>query len=716
MTLPPHPYTHPREPRPAAYEVPFPPDYLERVYAGVLGKMIGVYLGRPFEMWSHERILEELGEIHGYVHERLGLPLVVADDDLSGTFTFLRSLEDHGFSPDLTPEQIGHTWLNYLIEGRTILWWGGLGMSTEHTAYLRLKAGIPAPQSGSAALNGSRVAEQIGAQIFIDGWAMISPGNPAQAADFARRAGSVSHDGEAVYAAQLIAALEAQAFVESDLNRLLECALEFIPADSQVARLIANIRDLHRKTPDWRDARAIVAGRYGQAQFGGNCHVMPNIALIVLALLYGEGDFDRSMTIINTSGFDTDCNAGNLGCLLGIRGGLAALEGQTDWRGPVKDRLYLSTADSGRTISDAVQESVRVVDAARQMRGLEPLELGGGARFHFELPGSVQGFLAEDGSPLILENTLGHSAQGQRSLRLEYGAGTARAFTATFSPLEALRMDGKTPYDILASPTLYPGQKVTATLEADALNPQGVRVRLYLRHFDSQDALSRIYGPELTLKPGNVETLAWTVPDLGGQPCAEIGLELDSGAPGQVYLDTLGWSGTPTLKLARPQGGGTLWRRAWVNGVDDLESVDRWPDAYTLIQNAGTGLMIQGAREWRDYRARATVSPHLCISGGLAVRVQGMRRYYALLLREGGKLELVKALEGHKILAEMNFEWNFDAEYTLELEVHGTHLRAYVDGVLLLEAEDRDRPLEGGAVALLVEEGMLTCNAVEVIP
>ena len=37
MTLPPHPHTHPREPRPAAYEVPFPPDYLERVYAGVLG-------------------------------------------------------------------------------------------------------------------------------------------------------------------------------------------------------------------------------------------------------------------------------------------------------------------------------------------------------------------------------------------------------------------------------------------------------------------------------------------------------------------------------------------------------------------------------------------------------------------------------------------------------------------------------------------------------
>lgn len=72
----------------------YPNDYLERVYAGVLGKIIGVYLGRPFEGWSHKRIVEELGEVDDYVHERFNVPLVVADDDISGTFTFLRALED----------------------------------------------------------------------------------------------------------------------------------------------------------------------------------------------------------------------------------------------------------------------------------------------------------------------------------------------------------------------------------------------------------------------------------------------------------------------------------------------------------------------------------------------------------------------------------------------------------------------------------------------
>src|SRR5690606_40686933 len=128
-----------------------PADYEERVYAGVLGKIIGVYLGRPFEGWSYARIMRELGEVTYYVHERFGVPLIVTDDDISGTFTFLRALPDYANRRDLTPAQIGQTWLNYIIEQRTILGWGGMGNSTEHTAFLRLKNGIPAPQSGPIA-------------------------------------------------------------------------------------------------------------------------------------------------------------------------------------------------------------------------------------------------------------------------------------------------------------------------------------------------------------------------------------------------------------------------------------------------------------------------------------------------------------------------------------------------------------------------------------
>ena len=214
--------------------VTLPEDYNERVYAGVLGKVIGVYLGRPFEGWSYEMIQDRLGDIEYYVHDKLGVPLIVTDDDISGTFTFVRALQDNQFDADISAEKIGQSWLNYLIENKTILWWGGLGNSTEHTAFLRLKQGVKAPLSGSKELNGQVVSEQIGAQIFIDGWAMVSPGDADQAARLATEAARVSHDGEAVYGAVVLAVMEAMAFVESDTDALLDKALGYIPADSVI--------------------------------------------------------------------------------------------------------------------------------------------------------------------------------------------------------------------------------------------------------------------------------------------------------------------------------------------------------------------------------------------------------------------------------------------------------------------------------------------------
>ena len=304
-----------------------PQDYAERVYAGVLGKIIGVYLGRPFEGWEFARIEREFGEITDYVHERLGVPLIVTDDDISGTFTFIRALEDYAGGADLSAADIGRTWLNYLIEERTVLWWGGLGNSTEHTAYLRLKNGIEAPRSGSIALNTKVVAEQIGAQIFIDGWAMVAPGDPELAAALAAKAGSVSHDGEAVYGAQVLAAMEAAAFTESNIDTLLDTGVRFIPADSVIARLIGDLREWHAADgDDWRKSFGRIQGSYGYDKYGGNCHMVPNHAIIILALLAGGGDFAHSLMIANTCGWDTDCNSGNVGCLLGIRGGLQAID------------------------------------------------------------------------------------------------------------------------------------------------------------------------------------------------------------------------------------------------------------------------------------------------------------------------------------------------------------------------------------------------------
>lgn len=696
-----------------------PNDYLERVYAGVLGKIIGVYLGRPFEGWSYDRIMAELGEIGYYVHKQRKAPLIVTDDDISGTFTFLRALPDYGNDCGVTPAQIGQTWLNYIIERRTILWWGGLGNSTEHTAFLRLKDGVPAPESGSIARNGKVVAEQIGSQIFIDGWAMVAPGDPALAADLARRAASVSHDGEAIYGAQVIAAMEAQAFVEPDLHKLIDCAVGFIPKDSIIYRLIADLREWRDEIADWRQARELLQANYGYDKYGGNCHMVPNHGVIMLGLLYGDDDFQKSLLITNTAGWDTDCNSGNVGCLLGIKNGLAAIDSGPDWRGPVADRMYLPTADGGRAITDAAGEAIRVVNIGRALAGEAAIAPKGGARFHFELPGSVQGFMPEDSveaqGTLTLENVLGHSAAGARSLALRYRhlapGRFARAATATFIPPEAIAMPG---YMLLASPALYPGQKIEARVEADAGNAQPVACALYLRRYGAGDELMRVAGPSVELAPGADHVFAWTAPDLGGQPIAEVGIELSSRkrADGVVYLDSLTWGGAPRVTFHRPAEKSDLWRRAWVDGTDHY---DRWwPEAYRVVVNSGTGMLLTGAREWADYAVSSALTPHLCERFGVAARVQGMRRYYALLLCRDGQARLVRALDGERVLAEVDFAWEFGRAYAFELKVEGERIVGSIDGRVV--ADVRDPALSGGGIALVCTEGRVGTDSATVTP
>ena len=95
-------------------------NYEEQVYAGVLGKVIGVYMGRPFEGWKKDDLVANWGLVDRYVADDRGLPLVAPDDDITGTFTFIRALEDSGRYADTPEDFYGQTWLNYLIEGKTI--------------------------------------------------------------------------------------------------------------------------------------------------------------------------------------------------------------------------------------------------------------------------------------------------------------------------------------------------------------------------------------------------------------------------------------------------------------------------------------------------------------------------------------------------------------------------------------------------------------------
>ena len=695
-------------------------DYPERVYAGVLGKLIGVYMGRPFENWTYQRIMRELGPIDYYVHDRMNVPLVVTDDDVAGTFTFIRALEDHGARADLSAADIGNTWLNYIVEQRAILWWGGNGNSTEHTAWLNLRRGVAAPDSGSIATNGATVAEQIGAQIFIDGWAMVAPGNPQLAARLAGQAARVSHDGAAVHAAQLWAAMEAEAFATPDLERLLAVGLAEIPASCLIARLVADVRAWRARYPDWRDTRQKIEDEYGYDKYQGNCHVVPNHALMIMALLYAPDDFRRAQMIVNTSGWDTDCNAGNVGCLMGIRLGLAGIDAGSDLRGPVADRMLISSADGGHAINDAVRIAYRLADLGRQLRGAAPLAPPKeGAPFHFSLPGSVQGFTALSGhgtATTWLENA---TFQDGRALAIRYrglGPGqTAGALTPTFTPPEVVDMRT---YELMATPLLYPGQVVTARLVADTANRGAVTAALRLKVYGLNDALEDRDSPAVTLPPGAETVLRWTIPDLDGQPIQQAGIVLASTGPradGSVVLDWFRWDGTPDLRLRRPAEAGDFWRRAWVNAVSLFSKHFR--ASFRISQDRGEGMIIHGTRQWRDYRVAADLTVHLAAHAGIGVRVQGLRRYYAVLLRKAGRLSIVKVYDGTTtVLAETAFAWTAETAYTAEVEAEGRHIRCRIGATTLAAEDDAERWLADGGIALVIDSGALSANEVHVGP
>jgi ADP-ribosylglycohydrolase len=688
--------------------------YEERVYAGVLGKIIGVYLGRPFEGWHNDKIEKELGEVDYYVHDRLNAPLIVTDDDISGTFTFVRALAENGNDRNLTAAQIGDWWLNSIVEERTILWWGGIAQSTEHTAFLRLKAGYKAPESGSIALNSKVVAEQIGAQIFIDGWGMVAPGDPELAAHFARLAASVSHDGEAIYGAQVIAAMEALAFVEPDMNKLLDTALTFIPKDCTITRLIGDIREWAAANgDDWRATFRKIQGAYGYDKFVGNCHMVPNHAVIMLGLLHGNDDFQRAQMITNTAGWDTDCNAANVGCLMGIKNGLAGIDAGPDWRGPVADRLYIAAADGGRCISDAVREAYELVNSARALAGIGPAAPKDGARFHFSLPGSVQGFTADRSAAGGGAASIGN-VDGRLNILLDrITAGrAARVGTPTFVPPDALTMGG---YGVLASPTLYSGQTVTVRLAGDADLTGPLTAALFVRYYESKDKPALLRAEPQAIGPNTEASLTWTVPDTEGKPIFEVGIELASGSPvsGCVSLDTLTWTGAPNTTLDRPKSKEDVRQRAWVDGVSQFNT--EWVTegmAFRVVQNNGAGVVSQGESSWTGYRAECEAIPRLGRTG-LAACVQGQRRYVAVVFDADYRVRLIEQRDTEcRVLAESDMVWEPMVKYSASISVTDDGISARVGNAEMTGKATSAR----GAVGMVADTGHAEFSAIRITP
>ena len=725
----------------------------EKVYAGVLGKIIGVYLGRPFEGWYYDRIMEELGPINYYVNDKLDFPIHVTDDDLTGTFRFINALKHFNFDKNISPKQIGQTWLNYCLENQTVLAWAGKGILTEESAYMNLKQGIHAPESGSIAKNGKVIAEQIGAQIFIDGWGMVSPGDPEQAVDLAKRAGSVSHDGESVYGAQVVAAMEAYAFIEKDIKKIIEDSKKFVPNDSTIYKLISDIQDWSSGNLDWEQARSKIEDKYGYSKFPGNCHIVPNHALIILSLLFGDDDFQKSLMIVNTAGWDTDCNSGNVGCILGIKNGLEGIKQGPDYITPVNDIIYLPTAYGSETMTDALLESQNIINITRKMNGLESKVIKNNARYNFEMETSTQGWMVDksnnNNQNTFLKNCEHISAIGKRALEINFNNLTkginSELYVNTFFPEEFTRLNEQQEmmlmvYSFVGCPTVYSGQKIKT--EIISKTKKNIKIKLFIKYYGEGDKLFKLDSEEFLFSENETKKIEWTIPDTLSNPITQLGYSIasDEQVSGKILINYIDISGIPKMTFKKPEhikndkvnttshniksltNGvyipddekyyGQLWKLAWVNDVDKWYSYGK--NSFGLIKNASRGHVFTGSSDWKNYSVTSKIMFRLASSGGLVIRSQGLQRYYSLEIKSTNKLQINKMEYGLKILKEVDFSFEPFEEYFMRFEADNNFLKGFINNELLIEVEDKSNQFENGMIGCIVENGTIISDEISI--
>jgi ADP-ribosylglycohydrolase len=285
-------------PSPSRPAWPDEASYYDKTLGAWLGKNIGGSLGGILEGWPRERILRKHGVIRDYVLK----PPPTLNDDISFEIVMLHALEEHG--PALSSAQLGIEWVAHLPIDYCY--------TAEKVALGNMLRGIMPPESGTV---DNPFSEWVGAQMKGELCGLIAPGRPDIAARYAYLDGVIAHEREGVYGEIFVAAATSLAFVSQDLAWIVKTALEYVPPESQYAAIIRQAAAWSQESPSWQEACARVEQTYGRTHHW--VHVLPNAALVVIALLSGKGDFQETISIATTCGMDVDCNGGVAGAIVG---------------------------------------------------------------------------------------------------------------------------------------------------------------------------------------------------------------------------------------------------------------------------------------------------------------------------------------------------------------------------------------------------------------
>lgn len=290
-------------------------DYEDKVLGGWLGKNIGGAHGGPVEGWSREKILKEHGEIWDYVQKPSTL-----NDDTAYEIVAIHVMQKYGL--DFTPEELALEWVEHLPQACT----------AEKIALDNLKTGLFPPESGTYE---NPYSEWIGAQMKGEIWGLVAPGKPDVAAEYAYKDGIVAHEKNGVYGEIFDSVMVSAAFVEHDPRKLLEIGLSYVPKNSRLTKVVRDSIEMCDSSKTWQEA----ADKADASWFGNYdwVHTFPNLAYVTIGMLFGEGDFEKTLCITNMCGRDTDCTAGQVAAIMGVIYGAEKIPAK--WKDPIGDKF-----------------------------------------------------------------------------------------------------------------------------------------------------------------------------------------------------------------------------------------------------------------------------------------------------------------------------------------------------------------------------------------
>ncbi len=259
-----------------------------------------------------------------YADKTNGMPV---DDDTNYTVLYQELINNYG--KDFASDDVMNIWLKY--QGKDAYF------TAERVAYCNFINGYTPPDS---AIYKNPYREWIGAQIRGDYFGYINPGNPELAAEMAWRDACVSHIKNGIYGEMFVAAMLATAADTDNIQDIIQSGLAQIPYTSRLYESISLILDLYNSGKCKEDCFAKIHSDFDEYTDYGWCHTIPNAMIVTAALLYGNGDYGKSVCMAVETGFDTDCNAATVGSVLGMANGIDSIDSK--WTNSLNDTLYTS--------------------------------------------------------------------------------------------------------------------------------------------------------------------------------------------------------------------------------------------------------------------------------------------------------------------------------------------------------------------------------------